>query len=113
MEFSITKGRHPVVEAIQSDQHGEGFVANDCNLNPTCRFAFMTGPNMGGKSTFLRQNALFAIMAQAGSYVPADRAEIGIVDAVFTRVFPMQRLKEFFTFRLEQLMIWRGTSQPL
>lgn len=98
MDFSIIKGRHPVVEAIQCDQHGEGFVANDCNLNPSCRFAFITGPNMGGKSTFLRQNALFAIMAQAGSFVPADHAEIGIVDAVFTRVFWMKRIQSTFYF---------------
>ena len=62
------------------------FVANDCDLSPGQRLWLVIGPNMAGKSTFLRQNALLAILAQAGSYVPADAAHIGVVDRVFSRV---------------------------
>ena len=65
---------------------GERFVANDCALGPNDRLWLITGPNMGGKSTFLRQAALAALLAQAGSYVPAARAKIGIVDRLFSRV---------------------------
>lgn len=80
--FSVTQGRHPVVEA----QPGVSFIANDCNLAEVQRLWLMTGPNMAGKSTFLRQNALMAILAQAGAYVPAQAAHIDIVDRVFSRV---------------------------
>ncbi len=85
--FKISRGRHPVVEAALNAQH-EGFVANDCDLsgNGSARLWLVTGPNMAGKSTFLRQNALIAILAQAGSFVPAAAAEIGIVDRLFSRV---------------------------
>ena len=85
--FKISRGRHPVVEAALHAQH-EGFVANDCDLsgNGAARLWLVTGPNMAGKSTFLRQNALIAILAQAGSFVPAAAAEIGIVDRLFSRV---------------------------
>jgi DNA mismatch repair protein MutS len=77
--------RHPVVEeALRQD--GERFVANDCALGPNDRLWLITGPNMGGKSTFLRQAALAALLAQSGSYVPATRAKIGIVDRLFSRV---------------------------
>ena len=65
---------------------GERFVANDLALGPHDRLWLITGPNMGGKSTFLRQAALTAVLAQAGSYVPAARAKIGIVDRLFSRV---------------------------
>ena len=77
--------RHPVVEQALSDE-GDRFVANDCALGPADRLWLITGPNMGGKSTFLRQVALAALLAQAGSYVPASRARIGIVDRLFSRV---------------------------
>ena len=77
--------RHPVVEEALR-QEGERFVANDCALGPNDRLWLITGPNMGGKSTFLRQAALAALLAQAGSYVPAARAKIGIVDRLFSRV---------------------------
>ena len=82
LAFEISGGRHPVVEAAFDDP----FVANDCDLNPGARLWLVTGPNMAGKSTFLRQNALIAILAQMGSYVPATAAHIGAVDRLFSRV---------------------------
>ncbi|MBN8807949.1 MAG: DNA mismatch repair protein MutS [Sphingomonas sp.] len=83
--FEVESGRHPVVEAAVG-KSGERFVANDCGLSETNRLWLVTGPNMGGKSTFLRQNALIAVLAQAGSYVPAARARLGLVDRLFSRV---------------------------
>jgi DNA mismatch repair protein MutS len=86
--FTITGGRHPVVEAALA-REGAPFVANDCMLSPNgdgAAVTLLTGPNMAGKSTFLRQNALIAILAQMGSFVPAVRAEIGVVSQVFSRV---------------------------
>lgn len=90
-EFKITAGRHPVVEQALRKQSADPFVANDCNLSPpndesNAAIWLLTGPNMGGKSTFLRQNALIAIMAQMGAYVPAGYAHIGVVDRLFSRV---------------------------
>ncbi len=85
--FNVSEGRHPMVEEAMRRTHEEQFVANDCRLNTADdRLWLITGPNMGGKSTFLRQNLLIAIMAQMGSYVPAKAAHIGIVDKVFSRV---------------------------
>jgi len=84
--FAIEGGRHPVVEAALSKQGGAGFVPNDCDLGNERRLWLLTGPNMAGKSTFLRQNALIVVMAQAGSFVPARTATIGIVDRLFSRV---------------------------
>ncbi|MGN6820936.1 MAG: DNA mismatch repair protein MutS [Sphingomonas sp.] len=83
--FEVEGGRHPVVEAAVQ-RTGERFVSNDCLLSETSRLWLVTGPNMGGKSTFLRQNALIAVLAQAGSYVPARRARLGLVDRLFSRV---------------------------
>jgi DNA mismatch repair protein MutS len=83
--LEIDGGRHPVVEAALRDS-GERFVANDLSLGPNDRLWLITGPNMGGKSTFLRQAALIAVLAQAGSFVPATRAKVGIVDRLFSRV---------------------------
>ncbi|HTM95563.1 MAG TPA: DNA mismatch repair protein MutS [Croceibacterium sp.] len=83
--LEIEGGRHPVVEAALAAQ-GERFVANDCRLTQTKRLWLIGGPNMGGKSTFLRQNALIVLLAQAGAYVPAARAKIGLVDRLFSRV---------------------------
>ncbi|MDV3457716.1 DNA mismatch repair protein MutS [Sphingomonas sp. HF-S4] len=83
--FEITGGRHPVVEEAIGKSGGR-FVANDCNLSEDSRLWLVTGPNMGGKSTFLRQNALIAVLAQAGSYVPATSATLGLVDRLFSRV---------------------------
>jgi len=90
LAFVVEGGRHPVVEQALA-QDGQPFVANDCDLSPAAsetagRIYLLTGPNMGGKSTFLRQNALIAVMAQIGSFVPARRAHIGIVDRLFSRV---------------------------
>jgi DNA mismatch repair protein MutS len=82
--FEIEGGRHPVVEAALR-KSGEPFVANDCDLT-SAPIWLLTGPNMAGKSTFLRQNALIAILAQAGGYVPAASAHIGIASQIFSRV---------------------------
>ncbi|HSQ99728.1 MAG TPA: DNA mismatch repair protein MutS [Sphingomicrobium sp.] len=83
--LEIEGGRHPVVEtALQ--QSGERFVANDLSMSRNDRLWLITGPNMGGKSTFLRQTALIAVLAQAGSFVPASRARLGLVDRLFSRV---------------------------
>jgi len=83
--FEVTGGRHPVVEASLPDGPG-AFVANACSLVPDDRVWLVTGPNMAGKSTFLRQNALIAVLAQIGSFVPATAARIGVVDRLFSRV---------------------------
>ncbi|MEY8839531.1 DNA mismatch repair protein MutS [Cribrihabitans sp. XS_ASV171] len=86
--FSIDGGRHPVVEVALRQKGGESFIANDCDLSAEDSAAIwlLTGPNMAGKSTFLRQNALIALLAQMGSYVPADNAHIGVVSQIFSRV---------------------------
>ncbi|MEO7186974.1 MAG: DNA mismatch repair protein MutS [Sphingomicrobium sp.] len=83
--LEIESGRHPVVEAALSGS-GERFIANELALGSDDRLWLITGPNMGGKSTFLRQTALIAVLAQCGSFVPATRAKIGIVDRLFSRV---------------------------
>jgi DNA mismatch repair protein MutS len=94
--FEINSARHPVVEAALK-QNSQTFVPNDCDLGSTHvpgeargakpgRLWLLTGPNMAGKSTYLRQNALIVVLAQAGSYVPAESAHIGIVDRLFSRV---------------------------
>jgi DNA mismatch repair protein MutS len=85
LAFSIEAGRHPVVERMLAESGG-AFMPNDCALPPERRLWLLTGPNMAGKSTFLRQNALIAILAQIGSYVPAAHAHIGLVDRLFSRV---------------------------
>jgi len=90
LDFVIEGGRHPVVEQMLAADGGP-FVANDCDLSPPAsaangRIYLVTGPNMAGKSTYLRQNALIAILAQMGSFVPARRAKIGAVDRLFSRV---------------------------
>ncbi len=86
LTFNIEKGRHPVVEAALEKSTHEPFIGNDCNISESERLWLLTGPNMAGKSTFLRQNALITILAQMGSFVPAERAHIGIVDKCFSRV---------------------------
>jgi len=88
LSFRIERGRHPVVEAALQSANAGPFVPNDCDLSPNARgrLWLVTGPNMAGKSTFLRQNALIAILAQMGSFVPAETAHIGIVDRLFSRV---------------------------
>ena len=87
--FNITGGRHPVVEQALRKQGGAPFIANNCDLAEAGEGAdiwLLTGPNMSGKSTFLRQNALIALLGQMGSYVPADQAHIGLVSQLFSRV---------------------------
>ncbi|WP_394805434.1 DNA mismatch repair protein MutS [Kordiimonas aestuarii] len=86
LAFTVQGGRHPVVEKALKATSDKSFVANDCDLGPDDRLWLITGPNMAGKSTFLRQNALIAVMAQIGAYVPADHAQIGVVDRLFSRV---------------------------
>ena len=89
-DFAVTGGRHPVVQAALARNRGTmspgAFVPNDCDLSPGRRICLLTGPNMAGKSTFLRQNALMVVLAQAGMFVPAERARIGLVDRLFSRV---------------------------
>ena len=89
LAFDIESGRHPVVEAALR-REGQAFAGNDCKLSGLPgkggRIAVVTGPNMAGKSTYLRQNALIAILAQMGSFVPAARAHIGVVDKLYSRV---------------------------
>ncbi|MFQ5765356.1 MAG: DNA mismatch repair protein MutS, partial [Rhodospirillales bacterium] len=90
-DFQVVGGRHPVVEAALEETGGGAFVANDCRLSAAGdtdagRLWLLTGPNMAGKSTFLRQNALIAVLAQMGSFVPASDARIGIIDRLFSRV---------------------------
>ena len=81
--IEIAGGRHPVVELMLTD---EPFVPNDTHLTPDAAIHVLTGPNMAGKSTYLRQTALITLMAQIGSFVPAERAQIGVVDRIFTRI---------------------------
>jgi DNA mismatch repair protein MutS len=87
--IEIEGGRHPVVEGQfgqMSGQMSETFIANDCRLGPTRKLLLITGPNMGGKSTYMRQVALIALMAHIGAYVPAGAARIGPIDQIFTRI---------------------------
>ncbi|MFK5979583.1 MAG: DNA mismatch repair protein MutS [Rhizobiaceae bacterium] len=91
LAFNLQKARHPVVEQVLTNDGSNPFVANDCDIGPldngkSGHIWLLTGPNMGGKSTFLRQNALIAILAQTGCFVPAESAHIGVVDRLFSRV---------------------------
>lgn len=111
-KLDIKAGRHPVLEAMES------FVPNDLTLDKKRRFLLLTGPNMGGKSTYLRQTALISILAQAGSFVPAERARIGLVDRVFTRVGAHDDIRRGrSTFMVEMIevahILRRATSRSL
>jgi DNA mismatch repair protein MutS len=113
----ITAGRHPVVEAALRRQHAE-FIANDTAMGQGARLWLITGPNMGGKSTFLRQQALLVILAQMGSYVPAAAARIGLVDKLFCRVGAGDDLaRGQSTFMVEMVetasILHQATSQSL
>jgi DNA mismatch repair protein MutS len=89
----IRAGRHPVVERLIARSGADDFVPNDCELDPTgTRILLITGPNMAGKSTYLRQVAVLVLLAQIGSYVPAESAQVGVVDRIFTRVGASDRL---------------------
>jgi DNA mismatch repair protein MutS len=83
--IEIERGRHPVVEARLAES-GKPFIANDCRLDAKCRMLVITGPNMGGKSTFMRQVALIVVLASIGSYVPAAACRLGPIDAIHTRI---------------------------
>src|SRR3989338_4105618 len=90
-DFQVLNGRHPIIESIQFTTSGSPstFIPNDCTLAETPQLPniyLLTGANMSGKSSFLRQNAIIALMAHIGSFVPASHARIGLVDAIFSRV---------------------------
>ncbi|HZV79995.1 MAG TPA: DNA mismatch repair protein MutS [Candidatus Binatus sp.] len=109
-EIDVDAGRHPIVEAYG----GVDFVPNDCRLDQTRRFLLITGPNMGGKSTYLRQTALLAIMAQMGSFVPAARARMGIVERLFTRIGAGDDIaagrSTFYVEMAEMALVLRGCT---
>lgn len=111
--FHIEAGRHPVVEAAVRAGGGQ-FIANDCDLSADARLWLVTGPNMAGKSTFLRQNALIAVLAQAGSFVPARAAHIGIIDRLYSRVGASDDLAQgrstFMVEMVETAAILSGAS---
>ncbi|KAL8840359.1 MAG: hypothetical protein Q9170_001374 [Blastenia crenularia] len=102
-DHKIVGGRHPTVK-LGLEEEGRAFVGNDCFVGEEERVWLITGPNMGGKSTFLRQNALISILAQTGCFVPAEHAELGIVDQIFTRVGSADDLfRDQSTFMVEML----------
>lgn len=105
-DFEIKGGRHPVVEAALQKNH-QTFIPNDCTLGePDNNLWILTGPNMAGKSTFLRQNAQIAVMAQMGSFVPAEYAKIGLIDRLFSRVGASDELaKGRSTFMVEMVEV--------
>ncbi|KAK9363388.1 muts domain V-domain-containing protein [Lipomyces starkeyi] len=115
ISHNVIGGRHPTVE-YGLQEKGVSFVPNDCFLGRAERLWLITGPNMGGKSTFLRQNALINILAQAGSFVPANFAELGIVDQIFSRVGSADNLyRDESTFMVEMMetanILKRATSR--
>lgn len=111
-DLEIMEGRHPVIEA---ENPGLSFVPNDLSIRDDSRILIITGPNMAGKSTYLRQAALIILMAQVGSFVPAKSAKIGLVDRVFTRVGAHDRLLEgqstFMVEMVETATILRESTQ--
>ncbi len=115
--FDIRGGRHPVVE-LSLAETGAAFMGNSCNLENGQRLWLLTGPNMAGKSTFLRQNALIAILAQTGSFVPAESATIGVIDRLFSRVGAADDLaRGHSTFMVEMVetatILHQATSRSL
>ena len=103
LDHKIIGGRHPTVK-LGLEEQGRSFVSNDCLIGEKERIWLVTGPNMAGKSTFLRQNALISILAQVGSFVPAEKAEIGLVDQIFTRVGSADNLfRDQSTFMVEMM----------
>jgi DNA mismatch repair ATPase MutS len=103
LSHKIVGGRHPTVK-IGLEEQGRSFVSNDCFIGESERIWLITGPNMAGKSTFLRQNALISILAQVGSFVPAEHAEIGIIDQIFSRIGAADDLfRDQSTFMVEML----------
>ena len=115
--IQIEQGRHPVVEA-RLQEHGINFISNDTHLGPSSRMQVITGPNMGGKSTYMRQVALIVILASMGSYVPASLCRLGPIDAIYTRIGSSDDLANAqSTFMLEMTegaqILNRATSQSL
>jgi DNA mismatch repair protein MutS len=112
LDLEIIEARHPVVEKFN---RGENFVSNDCIMDENKNFMLLTGPNMAGKSTYLRQNAIIIILAQAGSFVPASYARIGVVDRIFSRVGASDDLaagrSTFMVEMVETATILRHASQ--
>ena len=103
LDHKIIGGRHPTV-TLGLEEQGRVFVSNNCVIGEKERIWLITGPNMGGKSTFLRQNALITILAQVGSFVPADYAEIGLVDRIFSRIGSADDLfRDQSTFMVEMM----------
>lgn len=103
LDHKIIGGRHPTVK-LGLEEQGRAFVSNDCSIGVQERIWLITGPNMAGKSTFLRQNALISVLAQVGSFVPAEYAEIGLVDQIFTRVGSADDLfRDQSTFMVEMM----------
>jgi len=114
--IDVRAGRHPVVESVLNAAGGEGFVPNDTDLDTgDAQILLLTGPNMSGKSTYLRQVALIVLMAQMGSWVPAESARIGVVDRIFTRVGASDRLARgestFMVEMRETAEILRGATR--
>ena len=103
--LTVREGRHPVIDAMLQDRGGEPFAPNDLDLDcEACQIMLLTGPNMAGKSTYMRMAALLALMAQMGSFVPAREARIGWVDRIFTRVGASDRLQRgMSTFLVEMV----------
>ncbi len=97
----IKNGRHPVVELIME---GNEFIPNDTEISPEKRIIILTGPNMAGKSTYLRQTALIVLLAQIGSFVPADECEVGIIDRIFTRIGASDDLSRGVSTFLAEMM---------
>ncbi|HWF08175.1 MAG TPA: DNA mismatch repair protein MutS [Bryobacteraceae bacterium] len=114
-EMRIAAGRHPVIEKLASEEAGR-FIPNDLYLDDeTGRIAIITGPNMGGKSTYLRQAALIAIMAQMGSWVPADAALLPVIDRIFTRIGASDNLargRSTFMVEMTETAVILNTATP-
>jgi DNA mismatch repair protein MutS len=114
-EMRIAAGRHPVIEKIAGEEAGR-FIPNDLYLNETTdRLAIITGPNMGGKSTYLRQAALIGILAQMGSWVPADAALLPILDRIFTRIGASDNLargRSTFMVEMTETAVILNTATP-
>ncbi len=116
--IEIVQGRHPVVQARLAETGGADFIANDCRLDARTRMLVVTGPNMGGKSTFMRQVALIALLAAMGSFVPAQACRLGPMDAIHTRIGAADDLANAqSTFMLEMTeaaaIIHAATDQSL
>ena len=115
LDHKVVGGRHPMV-TLGLEEQGRAFVSNNCLIGEKERIWLITGPNMAGKSTFLRQNALISILAQAGSFVPAEHANIGLVDQIFTRIGSADNLfRDQSTFMVEMMetatILNQATSQ--